>query len=235
MQQIKIARMKKLALITFILISFSTYSQDWDFEKPNYEKIEKNIQEKESNLFYKSLMDRYLKADSTLGLEEKRHLYYGYIFNKNYEPYFRSNYGDSLRVVLQKESMDSIDLRTIVRFTDSILTKNPFELNAINYQLYSLEQMGNRELFDHRIVQMRIIVDALMSSGNGKTKEEAFYVIFTSHEYAILNLLGFQFGGSQSLIEHYDYLTVAENEAEIEGFYFDVSPCLNSMSKMFED
>ena len=66
-------------------------------------------------------------------------------------------------------------------------------------------------------------------------KKEAFYVIYTSHEYDLLNILGFQFGGSQSLIEHYDYLTLAENEAKIEGLYFDVSPCLNSMSKMFKE
>jgi len=39
----------------------------------------------------------------------------------------------------------------------------------------------------------------------------------------------------QSLIEHYDYLTVAKNDAKIEGLYFDVSPCLNSMSNMFKE
>ena len=31
------------------------------------------------------------------------------------------------------------------------------------------------------------------------------------------NILGFQFGGTQSLIEHYDYLTLSENQAKIEG------------------
>ena len=116
-----------------------------------------------------------------------------------------------------------------------MLLDNPFDLNAINYQLYSLEQMGNMSIFNKRVIQLKTIIDALMSSGNGKNKKEAFYVIYTSHEYDLLNILGFQFGGSQSLIENYDYLTLAENEAKIEGLYFDISPCLNSMSKMFKE
>lgn len=226
--------MKKIILITFILIGHLTYSQDWDFEKPDYKKIEKNIQMEKSNLFYKTLMNRFQQADSTMTLEEKRHLYYGYIFDENYSPYSRSSYRDSLRVVVQKEEIDSLDLKKIIDFTNEMLLKNPFDLNAINYQLYSLEQLGNNESFEKRMIQLRIIVDALMSSGNGKSKKEAFYVIYTSHEYDLLNILGFQFGGSQSLIEHYDYLTITENEAKLEGLYFDVSPCLNSMTKMLK-
>ncbi|PVW14261.1 DUF4919 domain-containing protein [Marixanthomonas spongiae] len=227
--------MKKIILVSFILISFLSYSQDWDFEKPNYKKIEKNIKNKKSNLFYESLMNRFQNADSTMTLEEKRHLYYGYTFDENYSPYSRSDYGDSLRVVLQKEKLDSLDLIKVVNFTDKMLLDNPFDLNAINYQLYSLEQMGDKTTFNKKVTQLRIIVDALMSSGNGKSKKEAFYVIYTSHEYDLLSILGFQFGGSQSLIEHYDYLTLAKNEAKLEGLYFDVSPCLNSMSKMLKE
>ncbi len=226
--------MKKIILITFILIGHLTYSQDWDFEKPDYKKIEKNIQMEKSNLFYKTLMNRFQQADSTMTLEEKRHLYYGYIFDENYSPYSRSSYRDSLRVVVQKEEIDSLDLNKIIVFTNEMLLKNPFDLNAINYQLYSLEQLGNNESFEKRMIQLRIIVDALMSSGNGKSKKKAFYVIYTSHEYDLLNILGFQFGGSQSLIEHYDYLTITENEAKLEGLYFDVSPCLNSLTKMLK-
>ncbi|WP_127844639.1 DUF4919 domain-containing protein [Psychroflexus aestuariivivens] len=224
--------MRKIILITFILLSSFSYSQNWDFEKPNYEEIEKNIQNKNSNLFYESLMNRFLQADTTMTLEEKRHLYYGYSFDKNYAPYSHSSYGDSIRVVIQKERLDSLDLNKIVDFADKMLLDKPFDLNAINYQLYSLKQIGNKKTYEKKLQQARILVDALMSSGNGKSKKEAFYVIYTSHEYDLINIIGFRYGGSQSLIEHYDYLTLAENEENIDGLYFDVSPCLKSM-KMF--
>lgn len=226
--------MKKIILLTIVLISHLTFSQDWTFEKPDYNRIEKNIKMEKSNLFYKTLMNRFQEADSTMTLEEKRHLYYGYIFDENYSPYSRSSYRDSLRIVIQKEELDSLDLNKIIDYTNEMLLKNPFDLNAINYQLYSFEQLGDYASFVKKMTQLRIIVEALMSSGNGKSKKEAFYVINTSHEYDLLNILGYQFGGSQSLIEHYDYLTISENKDKLAGLYFDVSPCLNSMKKMFK-
>ena len=168
-------------------------------------------------------------------LKEKRHLYYGYVFEEAYSPYARSVYSDSLRTILQKEVINKDDYHKIVKYTDSVLSENPFDLDAFNYQLFALEKQGTDMLAKKRLNQVYIILDALISSGKGTSKEEAFYVINTSHEYQLLEILGFEFGGTQSLIEHYDYLTVVENEAKIEGFYFDVSPCLNSMSKMFKD
>lgn len=46
-------------------------------------------------------------------------------------------------------------------------------------------------------------------------------------------MLGYKFGDSKKLIEHYDYLAVANNEDGIDGLYFDVSHFLNSLSKIF--
>ncbi|CAL2083262.1 DUF4919 domain-containing protein [Tenacibaculum sp. 190524A05c] len=227
--------MKKLLLLSFVVTSFALNAQDWDFEKPDYDKIEKNIKEKDSNLFYELLMKRYKEADSTMTLKEKRHLYYGYQFDEKYSPYSTSDFSDSLRVVLNKKSLDSLDYTNIVTFTNKILEENPFDLRAINYQLFALEKKGDTASFNKKVIQLYIIVDSLLSSGTGKTKEDSFYVIYTSHEYDLLSILGFKFGGSQSLIEHYDYLTLEKNEANIEGLYFDVSPCLASMSKMFKE
>ncbi|CAL2060500.1 DUF4919 domain-containing protein [Tenacibaculum sp. 190524A05c] len=227
--------MKKLLLLSFIVTSFVLNAQDWDFEKPDYDKIEKNIKEKDSNLFYELLMKRYKEADSTMTLKEKRHLYYGYQFDEKYSPYSTSDFSDSLRVVLNKKSLDSLDYTNIVTFTNKILEENPFDLRAINYQLFALEKKGDTASFNKKVIQLYIIVDSLLSSGTGKSKEDSFYVLFTSHEYDLLRILGFKFGGSQSLIEHYDYLTLEKNEANIEGLYFDVSPCLASMSKMFKE
>lgn len=227
--------MKKLLLLCFVVTSFVLNAQDWDFEKPDYDKIEKNIKEKDSNLFYELLMKRYKEADSTMTLKEKRHLYYGYQFDEKYSPYSRSDFSDSLRVVLNKKSLDSLDYTNIVTFTNKILEENPFDLRAINYQLFALEKKGDTASFNKKVIQLYIIVDSLLSSGTGKSKEDSFYVLFTSHEYDLLSILGFKFGGSQSLIEHYDYLTLEKNEANIEGLYFDVSPCLASMSKMFKE
>lgn len=226
--------MKRIIPFLFILIYQISFSQEWRIEKPVYEEIEKNIKTRRSNLFYKKLLKRYHNADSTMTLEEKRHLYYGYVFNKKYSPYSHSPFTDSLNVLFEKEELNESDLKMLIRYTNEMLKENPFALDAMNYQMYALEELGDYVSYNNRLIQMHAVVDALISSGNGKDKEEAFYVIYISHEYDLLDILGYDYSGSQSLVQTYDYLTVEENDEEIEGFYFEISPCLNSLSKMFK-
>mgnify|MGYP000591948074 CR=1 FL=1 len=167
-------------------------------------------------------------------LKEKRYLYYGYSFQHTYSPYGHSDFNDSLKVVFQKDQHNNKDLQQIIEYADSLLVDNPFDLRAMNYHLYAFEKLGKKVEFDKKHNQMSIIIDALLSSGDGLKKKTAFYVIYTSHEYALLSILGFEFGGKQSLIDHYDYLEVAKNPKKIEGLYFDVSPCLNSLHETFK-
>ncbi|TYA74878.1 DUF4919 domain-containing protein [Seonamhaeicola marinus] len=208
-------------------------AQKRDFESVKYNTIEKNIADEASNLFYPKLMKRFLESDSTFNLKEKRHLYYGYSFDENYSPYGSSDYSDSLRGVLKKEQLKTNDFKEIIRLGDSILKEEPFDLRTLNYQLYAYENLENRDKFKFRLNQMKVIIDAIISTGDGEKKKTAFYVLYTSHEYELLNILGLQFGGRQSLIEHYDYLTVAKNDHGIEGMYFEITPCLNSLAKSF--
>jgi len=226
--------MKTLLFIAcFLFIGCYSFSQISRPEEPNYKQIEKNISKPDSQFFYPDLFERYKHADTTLTLEERRHLYYGYSFHPDYSPYGHSDYSDSLNLVLKKDSINEADILCIQRFGDSILSDFPFDLRVLEYQGYALEYEGKIKELENKSRQIGIILDAIFSSGDGTSKKDAFYVIYTSHEYFILNLLGLQFTG-QSLIDHYDYMQVADNEYGIEGFYFDVSPCLNSMKNMFK-
>ena len=225
---------KQLLILTFLLVSAMGFSQNMQTAKPDYKKIEKEISKEKSEFFYSKLLKRYMNSDTTMTLKKKRYLYYGYSFQNAYSPYGHSDFSDSLRVLYQKEQHNDKELNKIIELSDSILVENPFDLRAINYQLYALEKLEKTFEFDKKINQMRIIIDALLSSGDGLKQKTAFYVIYTSHEYALLNILGFEFGGEQSLIDHFDYLKVAKNSQNIKGFYFDVDPCLNSMNDMFK-
>ena len=229
--KIKKNMFKILPFYIIFLFANSLSCQNWDFKKPDYKKIEININNKNTNLFYNNLLEQYKKADSTMTLEEKRHLYYGYIFQSSYKPYDTSHYSDSLRSLMKKDNHDKIDLKKIIRFGDSILVENPFDLRVINNQLYAHKENQENNLYNLKLTKYRIVFDALMSSGDGTSKQNSFYVIYTSHEYALVNILGLKFGGKQSLTGDYDYLTVSENEFGIEGLYFNVTPCLDHLEK----
>ena len=230
----KLQSMKHQFLILFIIIPGFIFSQTAEFEKPNYKKIEKEISKKESNFFYDSLFKRYQNGDTTLNIQEKRHLYYGGVFQDTYAPYGSSNYADSIKILLKNNPLTDTDYKNIIRFSDLIFLENPFDLEALNYALFACDKSEQTSLLHKKYAQMNVIFDAVLSSGDGLKKESAFYVIYINHEYAVLNILGFEFGGQQRLIEHYDFLKVNKNKYNIEGFYFDVSPSLNHLNEIYK-
>lgn len=220
--------------VAVLLVSMTVYSQDIDTKRPNYKKIEKEISKEKSDYFYPKLFKKFMVSDSTMTLKEKRYLYYGYTFQNRYSPYGSPTFNDSINEVFKKKKLEKKDFFKIFKFGDSVLVEKPFDLKTLYYQIYAYDQLGDKTEFKKKINQFRIIVDAILSSGDGLTKETAFYVIYISHEYDLLGILGFEFGGEQRLIEHYDYLKLAKNPQKIKGFYFDVTPCLNSLQKTFK-
>lgn len=198
---------------------------------PNYDEIEKNIQNKKSNFFYPKLMKRYLESDTTLNLDEKRHLYYGYVFHKDYSPYQTSEYLDSVKFLLNKPDLYDADFHKIIYYTDKVLKDDPFCTNALYYKILALHNLKDKEKFNKTVKQYELIVETIASSGRGKTKDTAFHVIAVPHEYAVLFALDLKRGG-QKLIDNYDYMELSPNKYGIEGFYFDISRCFNTLNKL---
>lgn len=224
-----------LITLTFALFSPSASAQLWDFTPPNYEEIQMAIEDKDSPMYYEVLMDRFREADTTMTLEERRHLYYGFVFQSNYSPYGFSSTQTQIREIFGKDSLTTEDYESLLALTDETLIESPFDLRSMDYQIFAYDRLQQPDNREKVIMKYRMVVDALLSSGDGTSMENAFYVITTTHEYDLIEILGFSFGGSQALIEHYDKLTLAENEAGIEAFYFDITPCLNHLSGMFDE
>lgn len=227
---------KAILLLACLTLSFITYAQDWEYEKVDYKKIEKNIKKKKSNLFYPTLMKRYQAYDSTMTLEEKRHLYYGYSYQSAYSPYLRPPYLDSLNTVMSKQEHSTEDLNQIIVYADSVLAQTPFDIQTIEFRAYAQAEKGDKKKAKETVVQARCIIDALMSSGNGVSTDSPFYVISTSHEYYLVSFFGFRFGGEQNLMSEClcDYLKLAENDSNLEGLYFEVSACFRANEKLFK-
>lgn len=204
--------------------------QNVQLVKPDYGIIEKEINDSSSIYYYSQLMERFQKGDSTFTIEEKRHLYYGFVFQDNYSPYNRSQYTDSIRTIRQKQNLNNEDYYKLLDYSSKILKDDPFNTNIISTKLMAYEKLQNEKSFKTTLNQFKIVIDAILSSGNGATKEMAFYVIDVPHEYTVLNVLGFRYAGRQSLVEHYDYLEVEENEYKIKGLYFDITPSLNFLN-----
>lgn len=223
--------MKPLFSFFFLLFTAGAFCQTEEFSKPDFKLIEKNVSDKKSPLYYNTLFERYKKADSTMTIEEKRHLYYGYSFQKDYSPYSISDSQEDLNRVLQKQEADKKTFEKLIKVSDKVLKDFPFSIRIKEYRIYAFKQLGKYKEARAEETQASIIIDAILSTGDGITQENSFYVINTTNEYEILDILGFRFGGEQQLIEHkYDYLTLAENSYQYKGFYFDVTRLFESFN-----
>lgn len=227
--------MKRLLFVLLTMVSIISSAQEIKFQKPNYGKIEKEIKDSISDFYYKKLKEKFDGGDFTMTIQEKRNLYYGFIFQESYSSQYSSKELDNFIEILKKGDINESDYDKIISYGDSILKENPFDLRAMNYQRYVFEKKGLTNRMIIRTTQIRMVVDAILSSGEGTNKENAFFVINIAHEYDILNILGFEYGGNQSLIETFDYLKVKENKNKIEGLYFDISPSLRQYEATFSN
>jgi hypothetical protein len=225
--------MKKIFLLVLIFASIISFSQDQEFNKPNYDVIKKEIKDVNSVYYYPKLKKKYDSGDFTMSPEEKRHLYYGFVFQADYSTEYTSKNRDRFVEILQKKELNEVDYDQIISYGDSILKTSPFDLRVLNYQNIAFEKRGINNRMIKSSAQMGIITNAILSTGDGLTEKSAFYVTTISHEYDILNIIGFEFGGSQSLIKTCDYLTVKENSDKIKGLYFDISPSLAKLNINF--
>lgn len=222
--------MKLLYLLLILFISQSFHAQDFEFAKPDFNLIEKNVKDKNSPYYFDKLYARYIVADSTMTLEERRHLYFGYSFQDEYAPYERSDAQEELNEVIQKEELTNEDYQNILSLTAKILKVYPFSIRIKEYRIFAHNELQQYDLAEKETIQANMILDAILSTGDGTTKEKSMYVINVTNEYEIIGILGFSFGGKQQLIEGlYDYLTLQENSYNIAGLYFEVSRCLNSL------
>ncbi|MDW3646254.1 MAG: DUF4919 domain-containing protein [Bacteroidia bacterium] len=213
-----------ILLLTLLLSDYVAQGQESMFNSPDYKKIEAQIADTASKFYYPRLMDRYEYADNKMSLEEKRCLYYGYTLHKNYAPYKQSKYLDSLYKLPKQQNYSKKMLNKILLYADSALAKDPFDLTALLYQEKIYRQLHRPRKSYICGFRIKLIQEVLMSSGNGQSKENAIHVISVPHEYDFMRLMGLRVTGKKnSQDQPFDYLYVAPNDIDAEGFYFNVS------------
>jgi hypothetical protein len=215
--------MKKLITLLALLIVSVAGAQETS--SPDYTSIEKNTKDKNSPYYYKTLMDRYAKADTTMTIEERRHLYYGFAFTKVKldEPTVRS-VEKQLRDALHRPDPTKADMEDVITYSGTLLQAYPFSITLKEYRTYCLKQLGRYDEAAAEKAQSEMIIDAMLSSGDGKTVTTAIHVIDASNEYELVQLMGFEALDDEYLVNNkYDYLILNKNSYNLPGLYFDAS------------
>ena len=216
--------MKKLLYIFIFIISYST-SLSYVYESVDMEKIKSAISDEKSDFFYPALFERYSNNDTTLNLDEYRHLYYGHALQQYYNPIISRN-DDSARTLRSTLNSPNPDFKRVSELALFVLRLDPFSIDALYILGVAYDVLGDEINMNIYIDKFTKIVQTIIGSGDGKTPESSYTVLSISDEYAFLNALGLKYK-SQALIQSngksYDHITLEKDEElGIESLYFNI-------------
>lgn len=152
-------------------------------------------------------------------------------------PYELHHLHDELQTASLKER------REIVNLADKALMDNPFDLNTMWLYQLVLKDMKKEmlaKIWDYRLANL---LGAIISTGTGLDRDNAFYVISPEHEYAVLEIMGYRpvAYDDSYFSEGYDYIAVEpmdpskKNASTPEGFFFNVKKPLEEYARKHPD
>lgn len=201
------------------------------YQVPDYSSINEMTSDVNSAFYYPKLLKRYKENDTTISPREYLMLYYGFSLQKEYSAFagFTAE-DDVLAAIFAKDSFQTTDLQNIVVNSKKYLEKYPFDLKKLNLVYVASRELGDSAAAHIYLEKIRNIAMAILSTGNGLSKETAFHVISLPDEYAMIKMLGYNYNNEHSLSgDDCNYLGIAGNSDNIPGFYFNAKPVFSSL------
>lgn len=194
-------------------------------EVPDLQQIKREITNPASKYYYPRLMKEFLKNDTLMKLDKFRHLYLGYMFQEDYDPYRSSQHAINFDISA-RPSREECD--KIIADADVALADNPLDLQQMVMKINALRQKGNHPLAAIWQYKLNYLLMAIVSTGNGLEEEYAWYVVDPSHEYVLLNMLNYMIHGAPVLFDPcYEYVIVTDTRGnEKGGYYFNIGPMI---------
>ncbi|MEG0926420.1 DUF4919 domain-containing protein [Chryseobacterium sp.] len=209
------------SLFFLILLPFF-HAQKMELKAPDYFLIQKNIEDKNSEYYYPNLLKRLKQNDPSLTNNQYSHLYFGYTFQKEYQPYKIGKKAEEVAKYYRGEGISQKDLSKGIQLFLDVLEENPLDLRAMNY-LAHLYHLSNDDATAEKIAgNFHGLLNAILTSGDGLKCETGFHVISVTDEYVLLNRFQME-TQAQSHTGKCDYQEFEKGKYKISGFYFDIS------------
>lgn len=203
----------------------------------DYRWIERFVKDSPSS--YEEMLDRFVKADTTLSYNEILILYYGFVYTDKYKPM-----GDANDMRLYSDLLKKGKLKKALKIKEKELATRPVSLSAL-YECISLESRlnNNSEELDKLCFRYLAIASIIESSGDGTSGKRGYCVNWVADEYGFVNYL---FRGkaqvkSQTLVSDNKYVCdklklVVRNEethGEDLSLYFDITEYYKKLNKLY--
>lgn len=204
--------------------------------RPDLEEIKREVTDPNSVYYYPKLMERYEKNETVMNLQDYRHLYYGYLFQEDFNPYRHSDASSKNESLYYKNGHTRAELDSIITYAKEALADNPFDLTQMNFLIYALRARGKVNLANIWQYRLNHLLQTIVSSGTGADKENAWYVINPRHEYNIINFQNAVAKDQQYEEPYFDRIDVEKkNGKEHATYYFNIRNLLEEYYRKFPD
>lgn len=192
---------------------------------PDNDRIIAAIFDPQSPYNYTALITRYFAGDTTLTLEEYRHLYYGNVWQESYKPFESITACDRiLEVLARPKVMELDDYREIIRYGNEVMEKDPFSPSNINFLTFAYGATGdarNEQINHHRL---KMIKETIFSSGNGVKEKAPWHIIRFEHATDIMGSMDMKYRTPMVIDRNTEYFPLDSRGPDGErGYYFDYS------------
>ena len=206
---------------------------------PDLEAIRADVSNPASQYYYPKLFKRYEQNETVMNLEDYRHLYYGYLFQEDFNPYRHNDASQRNESLYYKDKHTRAELDSIINYAETALEDTPFDLSQINFLIYALRARG--KVNKAAIWQYRLnhLIQAIVSSGTGADPDQAIYVINPRHEYNIVNFRNSVVKGQRYEEPYYDVVDIEKKDNKghttTEPLYFNIRNLLEEYYRKHPD
>ncbi|MFD1257066.1 DUF4919 domain-containing protein [Mucilaginibacter terrae] len=188
----------------------------------NFDEIKASVS-RPGNTNYQTLLKRAAITDSTLTPNDYKLLYFGQIFQTNYNPY-----GDAMALRDASKLVQEGKFNEAITAADVYLKDHPISLSAIYLKITALYQQKKTAEMKPWIILLKGLIAGITGSGDGKTEKTAMVVACVSDEYKVMSSLQVQMTKQTLTATQCDKMTLAQpNSTGLTELYFNVSKPLS--------
>jgi hypothetical protein len=232
--------MKRLLYIATAIvaatISISAVAEKVKPVKPDMAQIQREVNDPKSKYYYPKLMKQFEKRDTAMTLDQFRHLYLGYVYQEDYNPYRRNRYSDKAEELYMRDKHTAAEADTIIHYAELSLKDDPFDLRQMSFLIYAYQEKKKYNLAKIWQYKLNHLLEAIISTGTGLDEENAWIVINPTHEYNLINFQNHVVESQEDCPPYYDYIKIKDTDSKSPaGFYFDVRYLLEQYNKKFPE
>lgn len=180
-----------LAIICIIMVKpAASVAQEQTHRPPLYEQIEQQVLDPKSPYYYPEIRQRYLAKDTTLSVDDFHYLYYGFVFQKEYEnPWGVDNTILTYLKEIQAAELNESNYDMYIQLSEEALSECPANPFALNMLVYLCGLKGDTATSRAWSYIAAGITNTIFGSGDGKSCETGFHIVLNSHINYFMSLL----------------------------------------------